>query len=78
MSKLNKELVKAIKLTVELCNIKKEWYGNEIAAFVKGEKTECMYYDKLKPLYDKYGYLIVNECLFIVCETMEETKTEVK
>lgn len=57
------ELIDYIELGIDIRSIQTSYFYKSLIKFLKGEETECMYLDKLKPLYDKYGYTTVNEML---------------
>ena len=65
-----------IELGIAIGELKKEYYYNDLIEFLKGndEAKGHIYFDKLKPLYDKYGYEKVNRILL----SLEEPKAEEK
>lgn len=40
----------------KICKIRSDWAYEYISKFIKGETEECRYFDKLKPLFDEFGY----------------------
>ena len=57
---------KLINLGMELAKIKQEFWYSEVVKFLKGQDEEHhgeMYFSNLKPLYDKYGYELINTIL---------------
>lgn len=54
---------KYIELGFDIAKLQNEYYYKDLLAFLKGDKTECYNYYELKPLYDKYGYELVNETI---------------
>lgn len=65
-----------IKLGFELCEVLNSYYIEDLIEFLKGKTASCLYFDKLKPLYDKYGYKTVNNCLMVLYK--EKKKEEIK
>ena len=66
---------KYIRLGVEIATVRNSYYYKELIAFLKGDDEQhgSMFFANLKPLYDKYGYVIVNETLLELDK--EEAKT---
>lgn len=54
---------KYIELGFDIAKLQNDYFYKDLLAFLKGEKDTCYNYDKLKPLYDKYGYELVNETI---------------
>lgn len=54
---------KDIKLGMELSKLQHDYRYDQIVEFLNGESNSCMYYDRLKPLYDEFGYEIVNQTI---------------
>lgn len=52
-----------LDLGVALGKLKESYGFDEIVAFLKGEKENCLDFYKLKPLYDKYSYKKVNQAI---------------
>lgn len=52
-----------IKLGMELEKLKHDYRYEQIANFLKGKSESCMYLDRVKPLYDEYGYELVNRTI---------------
>ena len=56
-----------ISLGMEIAKIKQEYWFKDLVKFLKGEDDEethgNMYFCNLKPLYDKFGYKLVNDIL---------------
>ena len=71
----NKVELENIRLGMEIASITQEYYYPKLIAFLKGDTTDCgsMYFEKLKPLYDKYGYERVNRILIALEEAKEQT-----
>lgn len=65
--------MRAVQLGIEIGALKNAYYYPDIIAVLKGtaQKSEDMYFGKLKPLYDKYGYEKVNRIL-LALETTEQ------
>jgi hypothetical protein len=63
--------MQAVQLGIEIGALKNTYYYHDIIAVLKGtaQKSEDMYFGKLKPLYDKYGYEKVNRILLALEET---------
>ncbi len=57
--------MKDVRLGMEISTLKDSYYYSDVIAFLKGTATgnEDMYFGKLKPLYDEYGYEKVNRIL---------------
>lgn len=63
---MNKEQMKFFKLGMDIAKIKQEFWFSDLMKFLKGDDEEHhgnMYFCNLKPLYDEYGYNIVNKTL---------------
>lgn len=75
---LAKEQKKNIKLGMQLQKLKDDYYFKEIAKFLKGNDTDKYnnYFSKLKPLYDEFGYTLVNDLIIEMAD--EEEKKEAK
>ena len=76
---LKKEQEKNIKFGMELQKLKSDnYYFPKLVAFLKGENVESYnnYFSMVKPLYDKYGYQIVNEWIIKIADEEEEVKDE--
>lgn len=52
-----------INLGVEIGIFEESYKYDGIMQFLKGESQSCYDFDRLKPLYDKYGYSLVNSIL---------------
>ena len=65
-----------IKLGIELAVIRNSYYYKALIAYLKGddEQQGSMYFCNLKPLYDKYGYDMVNRALLSLDK--EDAKNE--
>lgn len=63
-----------IALGIELGDIKREYFYEELMKFLKGDTTGTgsIYFVKLKPLYDKFGYEKVNRHLLAIYEAEKE------
>ena len=61
-----------IALGMELQKLSERYFFKDLAAFVKGEPTEtgALYFQELKPLYDKYGYKTVNSYISEISDKM--------
>jgi len=72
---LRKQETENIKLGMEIAELKNQYYYDGLIEFLKGNITASngMYFEKLKPLYDKYGYEKVNRVLL---ETEEKAGKE--
>ena len=68
-----------IKLGMEIGELKSKYFYEDLILFLKGDnsKNGNLYFEKLKPLYDKYGYEKVNRIL-LTLEEKEEVKEEAK
>lgn len=75
---LEKEQRKNIKLGMKLGKIKNSYSFDKLVSFLKGETTDTYndYFSTLKPLYDEFGYTLVNKLIIEIGD--EETKKEVK
>lgn len=62
----------SFELGLALAELKHEYYFDDLAAFMNGAKGGEMYFGKLKPLFDKYGYETVKEAIIKI------SKKEVK
>lgn len=64
----------SFELGIALAEMKNAYYFDDLAAFMKNEPTDGgeMYFGKLKPLFDKYGYETVKEAILKI------SKKEVK
>jgi hypothetical protein len=72
---LTKTETENICLGMEIAELKKSYYYDELIKFLKGGTGNGnLYFEKLKPLYDKYGYEKVNRILL----SLEEEKAEEK
>lgn len=65
---------KDIRLVVELCKFVDAWCGEAIIRFIKGETTDCMYFDKVKPYYDTIGYEKTNTLLVTIYDCKQALK----
>ena len=63
---MNKEQL----LVYKVCELRKSWEYEYISKFIKGIEKECRYFDKLKPLFDEFGYSEVMNILYEI-ETLE-------
>ena len=65
-----------VQLGIEIGALKNTYYYPDIIALLKGttQGAEDMYFGKLKPLYDKYGYEKVNRILLALEETEQGDK----
>lgn len=72
---LTKTETENIHLGMDIAELKKEYFYNKLIAFLKGDNTDCgcLYFEKLKPLYDRYGYEKVNRILLSLEESKEQT-----
>lgn len=61
-----------IRLGMEIGRLQNEYYYNDLVAFLQGnsESKGGMYFEKIKPLYDRYGYEKVNRIIL----TLEKAK----
>lgn len=59
------EEMKNVHLGIEIVELQNAYYYEDLIAFLKGdtEGAKDIYFGKLKPLYDKYGYEKVNRIL---------------
>lgn len=66
-----------IKLGIAIGELKNKYFYKAIILFLKGDNSENgnIYFEKLKPLYDKFGYEKVNRIL-LALEEKEEVKEE--
>ena len=64
-----------IKLGIAIGELKNEYFYKALISFLKGDnsKNGNIYFEKLKPLYDKFGYEKVNRIL-LALEEKEEVK----
>lgn len=70
-----------IKLGIDIGDLKKQYYYDDLMKFLKGDNAcnGSLYFDKLKPLYDRYGYERVNRILLeLEEEPTQETNEEEK
>lgn len=67
-----------IKLGIDIGDLKRQYFYKDLMQFLKGDKmcNGSLYFDKLKPLYDKYGYEKVNRVLFELEEESAKETTE--
>jgi hypothetical protein len=54
---------KNIALGLDIAQLKDSYAYKDIVDFITGKTTTCMYFDRLKPLYDKYGYELINNTI---------------
>ena len=68
-----------VKLGIGIGELKTKYFYKDLILFLKGDnsKNGNIYFDRLKPLYDKFGYEKVNRIL-LALEEKEEEKEEVK
>lgn len=59
---------KDIKLGIEIQKLKESYSFKELVKFLKGEETNCYNFDRLKPLYDVFGYAEVNTTILEVAD----------
>lgn len=69
-----------IELGIAIGELKREYFYNKLISFLKGDDKDngSMYFERLKPLYDKYGYEKVNRVLLSLEEPKAEEKAEDK
>ena len=74
MSRFGKDVAEYVVLGMEIAEIKQAYYYDSLIKFLNGDdsKNGSMYFAKLKPLYDRYGYEKVN----IVLLNLEEEKEQ--
>ena len=72
---VEEEKAKLIRLGVDIAAVRNAYWYKDLLAFLKGddENNGSMYFANLKPLYDKYGYKLVNDTLLNFDK--EESKT---
>lgn len=78
-NKLNKELdlVSAIQLGCALGELSKEIDFNELIDFMNGETNTCKSFDRLKLLFDDFGYLVVKQAIIICDKTPKREELSV-
>lgn len=59
------DLCDAIRLGCELGELTKKIDFDELVAFLNGETDHYEDFDKLKPLFDEFGYLIVKQAILL-------------
>ena len=75
---------KSVKLGMELQKLKSDYYFKRIAKCVIGDLTDTYgVFEKLKPLYDEFGYAKVNRFIIEIADEKDlaeeqEAKEEVK
>lgn len=61
-----------ICLGMEIAELKRAYYYGSLLEFLKGGESGGMYFENMKPLYDKYGYEKVNRIILSLEEKGEQ------
>ena len=76
-NKLNdNSLSSEVKLGLKIGQLKNRYGFKDIYNFITGETKDCFSFVDLKPLYDEFGYLEVNEVILAVGKEMFEVKED--
>lgn len=76
-NKLNdNKLSSEVRLGLKIGQFKEKYEFKEIYNFIAGKKEDCYYFTELKPLYDEFGYITVNEIILAVGNEMFEVKED--
>lgn len=75
---LSKAEMDNVKLGIEIGKLKQSYYYADIIALLKGTSKvgEDIYFGRMKPLYDKYGYEKVNRILLAIDEQEQGGKKD--
>lgn len=52
-----------VRLGMEIKTLENYYDYDNLISFLKGKTQSCYSFEKIKPLYDKYGYKLVNNVL---------------
>jgi len=80
-NKLNdNSLSSEVKLGIKIGQLKDRYGFKDIYNFIAGKTKDCLFYVDVKPLYDEFGYLEVNEVILAVGKEMfkEEENESIK
>ena len=69
---------KDIKLGMEIEKLKHDYRYEQIVEFLKGKSDNCMYLDRVKHLYDEFGYELVNNTILELEKPVKESRPQVK
>lgn len=67
---------KNVRFGMELEHLRGSCVFKDICDFLRGKTKDCYYFDRLKPLFDEYGYKITINSIMAIWRMTEGAKTE--